>query len=124
MSFQNEGGCNGILQSRLCIVHMTAPYLPAYLLNKQGVVPCLELFCAPYSYNRVSCDDTGGRTVLPWRQIWFEDRQPLLIDWKVGDTLHWDFECGHLEKGRDEGVLQGLLDRAEHLPNVWSDALD
>ena len=118
------GNYHGLLQSRLCMVHMAETYIPASLLQDQGTITCLKLCPNPDICKHVSCDDTGGHPILLDRQSWVGNIRPHLFDWQAGDTPSQDFGRGSLEKGREEGVLQGLFNQAERLPNVWGDTLD
>ena len=77
---------------------MAAPDISVSLPQELGVITCPELYIDPEICDQVSCDDTGGRLVLPVLYNWVGDRHSCLLDWQVGDTLCWYFGRSPLEK--------------------------
>ena len=74
------------------------------------MVPGIKLRPALEICYQVSCDNTGGRTVLQGGQSGVGNFYPRLLDWKAGDSLSWDLGRGPPETGLEEGFMQSLFE--------------
>ena len=71
MGIQCGGLCHGLLQLRLCVLHVMALDVFSDLPQEHIMVSGFEL-CPPVeSCNQVSCDYKNGRPILPGWYIWF-----------------------------------------------------
>ena len=79
-------------------MHIVAPDTDTSLPQEKGVVPGLELCPASESCDQVSCDKTGGRTVLWSGQSGVGNFKPCLLDCHAGESPSWDLGCIPMEK--------------------------